>query len=220
MIKINVNELKNVNNNQQTDKQYLEMYLKYSKIFLKYISTKLNLQAYEEKINNSGYNFNKVQQKNMDIYQYLSSEELNYFYIRNNLHIERLNEEEIKKLNEIEINTNQLGNSEIEFIEKTYMKVIYEGDDETKKGMMTFFGPTTTKFMARNDSLVLGFRYDDYYANNLSDEQWIEQRDKQLKLILSITNQIINEKKVENPISIIKYDSFSVNQRNDYKEER
>ena len=75
-----------------------EVYLLYRKLFTEYIIEKTELKKYDEEIKNSNLNFIPVEEEKMDIYQYFSCDILKYFYIRNNLYLEKLDKKDINFL--------------------------------------------------------------------------------------------------------------------------
>ena len=206
--KISLKELtKKVENN------YLKLYFLYRKLFTEFIIEKIDLQKYDEKILNSGLNFQIVNEHNMDVYQYFSSDILKYFYIRNNIYIEKLTEEEQNFfIEKIKSNDYELDKKSKKMIEQTFKKVIFE--DIMKNGEIceTFYGPDSSNFMARNDAIVIGMRYDEFNQNGLSDSEWDKLHNEQLLYLYSLLTEmnIELEKHLNVPISILKYSEFSV----------
>lgn len=219
MKKISENELKTVlpNNSKATiNEQYLMEYSLYRNWFTEYMMKKLNLEEYDSKLKNSGLNFEEVKEENMDIYQYFSSEKLRYFYLRNNIYPEKLNEEDTKFLQErIENGQLDLDEQAEEIIQKTYKTVIKEtiGQDDGK--YFVAYGPQNRNFFASNEALVIGMRYDEYVETNLNDEEWAKQRDSQLVYLVNLIREMTDkiEKEFDNPVKIIKYSQFSTRSR-------
>lgn len=83
------------------------------------------------------------------------------------------------------------------------------------KTCQTFYGPDSDSFLARNDAIVIGMRYDEFYENGLSDSEWDKLHDKQLLYLYSLLNkmnvQLANNSDI--PISVLKYNEFSVRAR-------
>ena len=203
----------NERNGMQIDSEYMNIYFLYRKLFTQYIIEILNLIKYDKQIVNNKIKFPIVNQKNMDIYQYFSSDILKYFYIRNNIYIKKLNEDEIKFLKNIKFNDNKVLNSEEkEFIENTYAKVIFEDVLGNGEKCITFFGPNSRNFWAKNNSLVIGIRYDEFTDNGLSDDEWDILHEKQIEFLNKLIDKMIVEynKKLKIPVSIIRYNEFSV----------
>lgn len=197
-------------------KKYLLKYSVYRKLFTEYIMQKLNLKKYDEEITNSGLDFIPNKEQDMDIYQYFSSEELKYFYIRNNIYIEKLEKEEEDLLQEkIENKNYDLDEKSKKMIEQTYKKVILEDVLRNGKKCITNYGPDSSSFMAPNDAIIIGIRYDEFLENGLSDKEWDELHDKQLLYIVELRNKMQENLKqeIQIPIAILKYNEFSVNKR-------
>ena len=122
--------------------QYLKLYLKYSDLLYKYMIKKLELQRFDNLLLNSPCKFKKIKENDMDLYQKLGSKHLKYFYIRNNLYIERLSNEELNDL--INLTMDDLDSHD--FIEKTYFKVLLEDPDPNSK-LITIYGPDNKEFI-------------------------------------------------------------------------
>ena len=95
--KIDLDELKERTNNgfyyeldDEKKEKYIELYNVYRKLFTEYIINKFNLKKYEKYFLEGTIKFPKVETPRMDFYQWYSSKELNYFYLRNNIYIEQL----------------------------------------------------------------------------------------------------------------------------------
>lgn len=196
--------------------QYALAHDLYRELFTKYIIDKLELNKYDEELANSNLNFKPVDEEKMDIYQYFSKNELKFFYIRNNIYIDKLNEKEIEFLiNETNNNTIEENEKVKQFIECTYKKVIFEDVGKDGKKYITFYGPNSRNYTARNDSLVIGMRYDEFYSNELNDKDWDELHIKQMRYLPEVFNKLILEQrdKVSIPIEVLQYNDFSVKRR-------
>lgn len=217
--KISLKELtKKVENN------YLKLYFLYRKLFTEFIIEKIDLQKYDEKILNSRLNFPIVNEDNMDVYQYFSSDILTYFYIRNNIYIENLSLEERKFFqNRIDENNFELDDTARKIIDDTYGKIIFE--DTMKNGEIceTFYGPNSSSYLAQNDAVIIGVRYDEFNLNGLSDNEWDKLHDEQLVYLEDVLYKMkLNTKdKLTKPILFLRYNEFSVmNKDNDNLEKQ
>ncbi len=221
--KINIEELKKIHSNidkqtiedmtKEEQDNYLLRYNMYRGLFTKFILQELHLKEYDKKIEDSGLNFETTKEEDMDIYQYFSSDELKYFYIRNNIHIEKLNEEEEKYLQQkINNNNSELDDEAQNFIQNTYEKIIFE--DVLKNGEICTitYGPDSRTFMAPNNALVLGIRYDEFADQGLNDDEWDELHNKQIEFLgeLFIDMHTKLKEKLNVPISILKYTRYSI----------
>ena len=199
-----------------------EKYLLYRKLFTEYIIEKLNLKKYDEEIEQSKLNFIPVEEKDMDIYQYFSCDVLKYFYIRNNLYIEKLDEHSIELLDKkIKNKYYELDESARNIIEKTYKDILFKDEIEGFKNYV-FYGPNTTSFSAENKAVVIGVRYDEFNLNNMSDKEWgnnYEQQQLWLQLMLAKLN-VKSEEILQNSVAIIKYNEYSIIRRNQNQEKQ
>ena len=203
------------NNLSNEDKEdYLNLYSLYSELLYRYIISKLNLKRYDDMIKNSKNNFKEVNILNMDLYQYLASDYLNFFYIRNNLYIERLNCEEIKFLKTInDSNINSRDNINL-FIEKTYEKVCLENLDPKNNYDIVYSKYDDLEYYKLNNCILIGYRFDDYYvSNNITDEEWNKQdnnRQFELNCIeIGLSKKCKDILKV--PVYFQKYNMFNIN---------
>ena len=147
----------------------------------------------------------------MDIYQRLSSSYLKYLYLRNNLYIENLSNEEILRLRQFMQQQATLSNQELyRFIENTYQKVI----SETKEVTTMNYGPENPDFFADSNSIIIGLRTDDF-ADSDKIENWSElhnKREFELDFFLNYLKVELNGK-LPIPVSVIRYNDFSVKKR-------
>lgn len=202
--------------NEKEKKQYVLVYNLYRKIFTKYIIDTLELKKYDNELRNSKLNFKSIDEENMDIYQYFSSNELKFFYIRNNIYIDRLNEQEIKFLiNKTKDNNLELDEEIKNFVEHTYEKLIFEDVGKDGKKYITFYGPNSSNYAAENDSLVLGMRYNEFDLNGLDDDSWDELNIEQNMYLPDVFYKLVSEQKdkVSIPIEVLQYNDFSVKRR-------
>lgn len=197
-------------------KTYINIYWMYRRLFSEYIIRKIELEKYDKELLDSKLVFLPQVMEKMDIYQYFSSSILKFFYIRNNIYIEKLNETEMQYLKEkIEKEDEELDEKTVYFIENTYKKVIKEDILKNGKNYTITYGPDSKSFMASNDAIVIGFRYDEFRYNDLDDVQWNELNNKQREFLDKFLNNMKQKIKlcIDVPIEIIKYNDFSVDIR-------
>ena len=192
-------------------------YSLYHNWLLMYISSKLHLKKYDDLIFYSDLKFKAISTENMDVYQYLASDYLKYFYLRNNLHLDNLFEEETEHLAKFLINEDYDYNEEKEkFVESTYERVIFEDILGNNQIINTNYGPNSSRrFFAPNNAIVIGFRYDELYNIGMTDDEWDELHDKQMDVLSEILNlfEIETQKVLHIPHKIIIYNDFSVKKR-------
>lgn len=94
-------------------------------------------------------------------------------------------------------------------------KPLFEDVIRNGKTCQTFYGSDSDSFLARNEAIVIGMRYDEFYENGLSDSEWDKLHDKQLLYLYSFLNkmnvQLANNS--DTPISVLKYNEFSIRAR-------
>lgn len=208
----NNNRIKFEQLDEKRQNDYMIMQSAYYHYLLEYLCKKTDIEKSDNILKNSELNFVNIDEENMDLYQYLSSTKLSYFYIRNNIYIENLSVEEQRIL--IKYVKCSEYNDEIEkLIENTLNKVIIENGSQKEVNIP--FGPITTKFMCKNGSLVIGVRYDEFNLNGKTDDEWDMNHDKQEQLLFQETLNLEYEisQKLNIPVKIIKYDDFSIKKK-------
>ena len=192
--------------------EYVNLYNLYRKLFTFYIIKKFDLMKYEKYFFDSKFDFEKVQTREMDFYQWYSSEELDYFYIRNNVYLEQLNNEELEQLKSMEKNNeSELTEKTEYYIEKTYKKAIFEkirGDEL----IHIAYGAEALRNFHRNDSLVIGFRYDRFVENELDDKTWMNQDQAKVQIVQMVLNEMnkVYGNTLDIPFIATEYNRFSI----------
>ena len=214
-LKLSIDDLNYNQMNNKQKEEYLNIYSLYMNYFLKFLIKKINLQEYDNllKVNNPVFIPLK---DNMDIYQLISKNLLEYFYIRNNIYLSRLNNVELEYLrNKILNNDLIFDENTFNFIDLTYKRLIFEviNDDPNIKGKINY-GPNLESdlYYAPNNGLILGIRYDEFNLGGMNEEEWflnrINQKEYIKKVIIQIENEV--ENKLNIPCKIIEYDQYSV----------
>lgn len=199
--------------NEKEMERYILIYNVYRNLFTKFICNKLELKKYDDKIKESALNFIENKKETMDMYQLFSSDILKYFYIRNNIYIEQLNEEEMKFFLEKSNDSNLKFDEETnKMINSTWEKVIFEDALKNEKKCIVSFGPDNSRFFAQNNSLVIGFRYDKFAKTDLNDEEWKKLYFEQLKYVNMVINEMEENLKniISVPIRVIEYNEFCI----------
>ena len=210
--------------NTEYKEEDIQLYNLYRELFTQYIINLLELKKYDEQIINSNLNFRQVKADEMDLYQYFSSEELKYLYIRNNIYLERLEEKEREFLkHKLDNNMHKLDSETEKFIANSLQRVIFEDVGGDGKEYITFYGPSSRSFMARNDSLIIGMRYDEFAEDGLDDDEWDKQHDAQILDFLPKLFYTIEEKSVRKlniTVYVLKYNEVSIKAREKEEEGR
>lgn len=226
--KVNINNIKTIypncstivfeDMNKDEESLYLQLYNFYRKLFSEYWIKKLNLKKYDKIISESSVKIQKNKEENMDIYQYFTANVLDYFYLRNNIYVERLNEKEKSFLvKKIKNKHYDLDDETQKMIECTYQKVILEDILGTGEKCITSFGPDNRRFFFDNGGIVIGINYDKYgdIDETLDEEKSIDLLEKQEEFINLLLQKMESEyKKIQTPIKIIEYNEFCIKPRN------
>ena len=192
---------------EQEKTEYLELYQKYYKLILKYFIKKFKLAEYDKSLKNNEDKFVMVKKEDMDIYQYLSSDDLNYFYLRNNFYIEHLTQGERNYLKRLNVN-----GVEDAFIIKTLKRVITEIPNAQDKKISLCFGGDSLDFYKLNGSIIFGVRYDEFTDKIPNDENWLSTYAKikdELDFILDgfkYANKSLNDMLVD----VVNYNDYTV----------
>ena len=191
-------------------------YSLYHNWLLKYLINKLKLKKYDDLFFYSDLKFRTISPKNMDIYQYLASNDLKYFYLRNNLHLDNLFEEELDFLVRVSTGKDYDYDDEKEkFVESTYQKVIFDDILGNNQIVNINYGPESGSFFAPNNAIVIGFRYNELYNIGMTDDEWDELHDKQITALNNILNlfDVEAQNALHVPHQIIIFNEFSVKKR-------
>ena len=193
--------------------EYLKLYEYYNRALVKYLCLKADLQRYDDTLKSLSINIKKVDENDMDIYQLLSSQQLTFLYIRNNLYLDRLTPDELTFLKE-KMLTQQMDNEVMDFIAKTFKKVIASND----KMSHTFYGPEEYPFVAPVNALVIGMRFDEEFkAPKEKNKVWKANNSKAIQALEIIKRAMQEEiaEKIDYPVCAIKYNSSSIQKRNE-----
>ena len=204
---------------EEMDGSVKEMFLRltsfYRYMLIEYLAKTLDLEKYDHLLTVSNLKFLPIEKDQMDIYQYFNSDRFKYIYLRNNVYISNLNNNEISEFSNLIAESNMTYNDKIKnFIEKTFKKVISENPDSKLK-TVTNFGPISPTFMAPDNSLVLGIRYDEFNYNGQTDIEWDNNHNLQIKYLESLTKELVKkaQEKLNIECRIIKYNELSVIKR-------
>ncbi len=133
------------------DQVSLILYNIYRRFYTEYLIKKLRLLDYDKLLQELN-----IENNDLDFYKRYSSDYLKYIFIRNNLYVSKLTNEEKDYLLR---NENSDLNEEIEsFIERTYKRVINGFGDNH----YCFYGKQIKPYAAKSDMIVIGI-YDDKY---------------------------------------------------------
>lgn len=208
----------NIETHKIGPEKYIKLYNMYRSFFSQYIIKLFNLKKMDNIIKKSELRFQKVNIKNMDMYQYFTSKELDYIYLRNNIYIERLNNEEIEYLEKFINCKDLILDKQVEkFIDKTFKKVIFEDILGNGKIANISYGSDAIQYYLENNTLVIGLRHDEFFKGKLTDEEWYKQYIKKNDFLYNFIQEAEDEfkkEKLEIPIRMILYNNYSINKIN------
>lgn len=172
-------------------------FLKYQTIYRKSFETLINqiidFEKLDEYIENIGLNIPMIYDKEYNFYHKYSTLKSKYIYMRNNIHVENLNNEELKNIQNC-INENKILSKE--FIYNTYKKVLFEKNKET------FIGEPNLKNKINSQSLIFEFCYNTKKC--ISAKQILNIERTYEKVFLIIEEKIKNQLNI--PVSMFIYD--------------
>ncbi len=208
----------NIDYNLETmDKETLDAFLNlysYTQTLLNVcISEMLGVKRYDSYLEYNSLHFQQTKEEDMDIYQYIGSSVMKYLYVRNNLYLERLTEEERRFLiDKMLKNDFSIDEETKKILESILAKAIVEIKKTSGELELTNFGPELPEYFAPMNALVIGLRYDEFYEGDLSDEDWDVQYERQKEEIAKLISQLTNElsAKINIPVKVIPYNEFSI----------
>ena len=189
-------------------KKYLLIYSVYNKLLVEFLIEKYYLKEVDKELEKRKDSFPEVTSSEKDLYQSLSEGYLKYFYLRNNIYIERLTNEQLNYLFSIyQSNNLELTPQNRQFISDTYLKVILE--NPTEKGININYGPDNIKYYKPSNSIIVGVRYNQF-QNLSSDENTFSSLEDKLHILTNFLEYRI-KKESDIPFNIIEYNEYSIN---------
>ena len=190
---------------------YLIAYNTYNNLLIQFLKKKYYLIEVDKELEKKGSIFPEVPSSEKDLYQHLSEGHLKYFYLRNNIYIERLNNEQLNYLYSLyQSNSFDLTPQSEQFISDTYLKVILENPDE--KGVNTNYGPDNLKYYKPVNAIIIGVRYNQF--QNVSNDENTFSTFSSLEGQISMLTDFLEYKIKQEyniPFYVVKYDDYSVN---------
>lgn len=188
------------------NEKYYILLNRYKSFFEQFLKEQLPLEEIDQNMKESKLDFRPVKKKDQDFYQRTSGMGLTYIYLRNNLYVEKLMEDELSFLEEHEEYV-----AEVEkFLSETCERVMNPYD----KAQMMFYGPKNGNFLHSSDEIVLGIRYAEF-DTELEDEAFTENFLKK-QLIISRLSHVVDvygQQKLGKKVSLIQYNEVSIMQR-------
>ena len=161
---------KGLTNYNKLSEKYIELYNKYNKYFLRFMIDILDLNMYDKLIGNSELDFGICRENRQDVYQ--KSSPLNYIYIKNNLHIEKLSDNDLRLLDVCNDD-----NILLDLIRRTYKEIITINCINNKmlnNNFSTQMFPNfyTNSTILPNDALIIVIREGDAKEDLTGEEFW------------------------------------------------
>lgn len=178
-----------------SDLEFENLQKKYIESFEKWLMQKIDLSNINQCIANCKSSIPVMEDKEYNIYHKNSSLGNDYLYLRNNVHIENLSEQELSELYNSILAEESLAE---EFLHKTIAKVLYENGDAT------YYGIPSPESEVPSKSIVLEFAYDQKKCNSI--EQVINIRNS----FAEIQKEIIesNRNNSDFPIFLLMYNGI------------
>lgn len=199
---------------------YLKLYNAYNKLVLAYFIKNFHLKELDDTLAQHQDVYVMVNSDDKDLYQKSAEGFLNYLYIRNDLHIERLTSEEKEYLlNIIDSQNVELTEQNEQFIDKTYYKILIDNIDKPGKNI---YGPSNSKFINDNDVIIIGIRYDEF-ANFTEQDPDVYRKVTKAKWELEVLTDFINQKlkkEQKRKLTFIQYDQNSIKKNSSYSVNR
>lgn len=186
-------------------KLYLAMYSVYMEWFINLLVSKTDITKFDKEIKNSNLKFTKTKDDKLDFYQKFSRDYLDYFYLRNNLYLYRLNKEEYNFIIDRIKNDKYIYDKETEkFILDTYKKIIFEKVKDYKKAKVNHDVHDMGRYI-ENNAIIIGIRYD--INNDLKGKEWYDNLKLQEKEIAKISTELLKNLNsfFSNNVAIIDY---------------
>lgn len=202
----NIREELNIHTDEEMQ-NYLALYNAYNNLLVQYMMKKYYLADFDKEMESFGDDFKPITSEDKDLYQHSSEGYLNFFYLRNNIHVERLSEADQRYL--LSLRDYTLTEESEKFIERTYFDVILEDNHALDKSVN--YGPDNYKFNKPADAIIIGVRYDQF--GNLEEQNAINlfaTAMGKLQLLTDFLSYKVN-KHLKVPFYVIIYDEYSVN---------
>lgn len=170
---------------------FIEYQNKYKTKFEEYLYKLINFNEIDAYIKSQDVYIPRVLDENYNFYHSKSGLKSSFIFVRNNIHLENLSDEDIKSL----IENDQIDD---DFFNRTYKSVLHEDGDKC------FFGTPRDSTLAPSDSIVIEFAYN---INNCDD---LEQLSK-IKEVINYSFDFLKKEfatKTDIKVSFVVYDAI------------
>ena len=201
---LNIAKETRINRSLATDKKLIvdddySLYLKiqslYLKVLEKYLESKIDLKKYDDIINNSELDFGEIPEKYKRPFHKISYLNLNHIYIRNFLFIEKLSNEALNIfINKISANDFSIDDNLLMIVVNTYKEIIKNNYamDKYQEKVTTVYDSFVPENVLDSNQLVITIQTG-IPNNNLTGDEFVENRHKQSKLLEEISNSLVED---------------------------
>lgn len=203
------------------NEKFIKVTNNYKVLFEKYLLSKTSLKTFDDNLANSKLKFEPLNKENMDYYQRTSTMNLKYFYLRNNLNVEKLTNEELEYLESLDYNNLILNEKAIGVIENTFKRVINPTNiEDVDSKTILCYGPDIERFSANICDLVFGVRFDEFNPVGLDGDAWLDNSFFQMQFLLKTMKEL--EETLSNELGLtvktIQYNEFNIHDNYSYYE--
>ncbi|WP_271715377.1 hypothetical protein [Anaeromicropila herbilytica] len=192
-------------------KKYLRMQSLYKKALEQYLMKKIDIKKYDDELANSKLHFIPGDKDKRCFYQVYDYMGLTFFYLRNNIHIEKLDSDDLELLKKSEENYDYaISEDLIKMVERTYKNIImvsFEGDDEFNKYYNAIYGNTINgERIIPNTALVLELNAQPEFDKKGNFVDWPKEKTKNDyidDLILRLEQEYTD--KLGIPVEVLQY---------------
>lgn len=159
------------------EQQFLQCQVTYKKQFESFLCKYINFNQIEKYIQSMNFDIPRVKDEDYNFYHKFSNIGSNYIYLRNNYHVENLDNDEIQELLQGEkLNDDYFG--------KTLKKVLFE------KGNSTFMGTPMDETNVQSQSIIFEFAFNQKECTSVEQLKKIKEVSKEcFKMIGTCINE-------------------------------
>lgn len=170
---INMNKIDGIN-----EDEFINLQAKYRSYFESILKEIINFKDLDDRIKKVLL-LPKIKDKEYNFYHKYSTLDSDYIYLRNNIHIENLNDEEISYLKNNEFDKG--------FIIDTLSKVLFEEKD------VSFFGAPVPIYATNSESIVFEFAFNQVALLTMKEVATTKQIAEELKkFVISVVSKELN----------------------------
>ena len=174
--------------------EFLQLQIKYRENFESFLKKLVSFESFDKLVEKENINLPPLEKDTKNFYYKFSTLNSKYLFLRNNIHIERLDEKDLKILQKRVLDGKELDTN---FILKTFKVVLFESGDQA------MFGVPLLKNLVNSKSLIFELAYDDKFCTVMESKKVREFYDK---ISNSLKNFLEDALKIE--VNFILNDGF------------